>query len=62
MKNKEISNSQIVQLIAEAYRLENAYMVNPLFATETSLIDVLPHQLLAVYDYFGKKKGNFVFY
>jgi superfamily II DNA or RNA helicase len=35
--------------VAEAYRLQYAYLFNPLFATETSLIDLLPHQLAAVY-------------
>jgi len=39
----------IVSLVAEAHRLEYAYLFNPLFATETSLIDLLPHQLAAVY-------------
>jgi hypothetical protein len=39
----------IVSLVAEAYRLQHAYLFNPLFATETSLIDLLPHQLAAVY-------------
>lgn len=39
----------IVSLVAEAHRLEHAYLFNPLFATETSLIDLLPHQLAAVY-------------
>ena len=40
---------EIVSLVAEAYRLQHAYLFNPLFATETSLIDLLPHQLAAVY-------------
>lgn len=40
---------EIVRLVAEAHRLEHAYLFNPLFATETSLIDLLPHQLAAVY-------------
>lgn len=39
----------IVSLVAEAHRLAHAYLFNPLFATETSLIDLLPHQLAAVY-------------
>lgn len=39
----------IVSLVAEAHRLEHAYLFNPLFATETSLIDLVPHQLAAVY-------------
>ena len=40
---------EIVSLVAEAHRLRHAYLFNPLFATETSLIDLLPHQLAAVY-------------
>jgi len=40
---------EIVRLVAEAHRLEHAYLFNPLFTTETSLIDLLPHQLAAVY-------------
>jgi len=40
---------ETVRLVAEAYRLQHAYLFNPVFATETSLIDLLPHQLAAVY-------------
>lgn len=43
------AESEVVSLVAEAYRLQHAYLFNPLFATETSLIDLLPHQLAAVY-------------
>jgi len=43
------AESEIVSLVAEAYRLQHAYLFNPLFTTETSLIDLLPHQLAAVY-------------
>lgn len=42
-------NPELVSLIAESYRIQHAYLFNPLFATETSLIDLLPHQLAAVY-------------
>jgi len=42
------SESEIVRLVAECHRLAHAYLFNPLFATETSLIDPLPHQLIAV--------------
>ncbi len=48
--------SNIVKLVTEGYRLEHAYLYNPLFATETSLIDLLPHQLIAVYDYMVNKR------
>lgn len=40
---------ELVSLVAEAHRLQHGYLFNPLFATETSLIDLLPHQLAAVY-------------
>ena len=43
-----------VQLVAEAHRLQHAYLFNPIFATETSLIDPLPHQFIAVYEYLLK--------
>lgn len=43
------ADSLLVRLVAECRRLEHAYLFNPAFATETSLIDPLPHQLLAVY-------------
>ena len=49
------ADSEIVRLLAESYRLEHAYLFNPVFATETSLIDALPHQLIAVYDYMLKQ-------
>ena len=40
---------ETVRQVAEAHRLQHAYLFNPLFATETSLIDLVPHQLAAVY-------------
>ena len=43
------ADPEVVRLIAEAYRLQHAHLFNPVFATETSLIDLLPHQLAAVY-------------
>ncbi|MCR4407537.1 MAG: DUF3883 domain-containing protein [Anaerolineae bacterium] len=43
------ASPEIVRLVAEAHRLEHAYLFNPVFTTETSLIDLLPHQLAAVY-------------
>ena len=45
------ADANLVRLIAEAYRLQHAYLFNPIFATETSLIDPLPHQFIAVYDH-----------
>ena len=43
------ADPELVLLVAEAHRLMHAHLFNPLFATETSLIDLLPHQLAAVY-------------
>ena len=38
-----------VSAVAEAHRLTYGHLVNSAFATETSLIDPLPHQRIAVY-------------
>ena len=38
-----------VSALAEAHRLTYGHLFNPAFATETSLIDPLPHQRIAVY-------------
>ena len=48
------ADANLVRLIAEAHRLRHAYLFNPIFATETSLIDPLPHQFIAVYDHLLK--------
>ena len=48
------ADPDLVRLIAEAHRLRHAYLFNPIFATETSLIDPLPHQFIAVYDHLLK--------
>ena len=42
---------EAVWAVAEAYRLANGHLVNPSFAKETSTIDPLPHQLIAVYQH-----------
>lgn len=39
-----------VSAVAEAHRLAYGHLFNPAFATETSLIDPLPHQRIAVYE------------
>jgi superfamily II DNA or RNA helicase/DNA-binding transcriptional regulator YiaG len=44
-----------VKAIVEAERLTFAHTVNPAFATETSRIDPLPHQRIAVYDVMLKQ-------
>ncbi|MDO8971526.1 MAG: helix-turn-helix transcriptional regulator, partial [Saprospiraceae bacterium] len=40
----------IILTVAEGYRLAYGHQFNPAFATETSLIDPLPHQRIAVYE------------
>ncbi len=42
---------ELVRLIAEAERLTYGHLFSPSFATETSLIDPLPHQRIAVYEH-----------
>ncbi len=42
---------EIVSALAEAHRLAYGHLFNPTFASETSLIDPLPHQRLAVYEH-----------
>ena len=49
------ADANLVRLIAEAHRLQYAYLFNPIFATETSLIDPLPHQFIAVYEHLLKR-------
>jgi len=43
------ADAEVVRLVAEAMRIQHAYLFNKWFTTETSLIDLLPHQLAAVY-------------
>ena len=45
------ADPNVVAAIAEAHRLSNGHLSNPAFATETSLIDPLPHQRIAVYQH-----------
>jgi len=45
------SRPEVVRTLAEGERLSFGHMANPTFATEVSLIDPLPHQRIAVYDY-----------
>ena len=44
------ADSNAVSAVAEAHRLAYGHLFNPAFATETSLIDPLPHQRIAVYE------------
>ena len=43
------ADPEAVSAVAEAHRLASGHLVNPAFATETSLIHPLPHQRIAVY-------------
>ena len=45
------ADPDVVAAIAEAHRLRNGHLFNPASATETSLIDLLPHQHIAVYEH-----------
>jgi len=43
------ANPEVVRLVAEGERLAYAHQSNPAFATETALIEPVPHQRIAVY-------------
>ncbi len=43
-------NAEAVSVVAEAWRLAHGHQFNPTFASETSRIDPLPHQRIAVYE------------
>jgi SNF2 family DNA or RNA helicase len=43
--------AEVVRVVVESERLNAGHLFNPAFATETALIDPLPHQRLAVYDH-----------
>ena len=45
------ASPEVVSALAEAHRLACGHLFNPTFASETSLIDPLPHQRLAVYEH-----------
>ena len=45
------ASAPIVRLVVEGLRLSHGHLFNPAFATETSLVDPLPHQRIAVYDH-----------
>lgn len=46
---------EIVWVVAEGERLTYGHLFNPTFATETSLIEPLPHQRIAVYEHLLKQ-------
>jgi superfamily II DNA or RNA helicase len=45
------AHPSVVSVVVEGTRLAYGHLFNPTFATETSLIDPLPHQRIAVYDH-----------
>jgi len=49
------SNPETVRVVTEGIRLTYGHLFNPAFATETSLIDPLPHQRIAVYEHMLKQ-------
>ena len=42
-------DGRLLSLVSEAYRIHLGHLFDPLLAVHTSLIDPLPHQILAVY-------------
>lgn len=49
------ASPDVVRALAEGERLSFGHMFNPVFASEISQIDPLPHQRLAVYDHMLKQ-------
>jgi len=49
------ASPDIVKVLAEGERLSFGHLMNPVFATEISRIDPLPHQRIAVYDHMLKQ-------
>ena len=49
------ADPETVWAVTEAHRLSNSHLVNPSFARESSTIDPLPHQLIAVYQHMLKQ-------
>jgi SNF2 family DNA or RNA helicase len=43
------ADGALFRLVSEAYRIKLAYLFDPLLAVHTSLVEPLPHQILAVY-------------
>ncbi len=50
------ANPAAVRALAEGERLSFGHLANPVFATEISQIDPLPHQRIAVYDHMLKQE------
>src|SRR3954468_2836556 len=45
------TDPEVVRVVAEGERLAFGHLFNPAFAIESALIDPLPHQRIAVYQY-----------
>jgi len=43
-------DGKLFRLVSEAHRIRLAHLVDPLLAVHTSLVEPLPHQILAVYE------------
>src|SRR5438093_8274031 len=43
-------DGSLYRLVSEAYRIRLAHLFDPVLAVHTSLIEPLPHQIVAVYD------------
>ncbi len=55
------ADPEIIRAVAEGERMAFGHLFSPAFATEISLIDPLPHQLIAVYDHMlGKAPLRFL--
>lgn len=55
------ADSELVRLVAEGHRLTYGHLFNPVFATETAIIDPLPHQRIAVYEHMlGQPRLRFL--
>src|ERR1039458_9546144 len=44
------ADGELFRLVSEAHRIRLAYLFDPLLAVHTSLVEPLPHQILAVYE------------
>jgi SNF2 family DNA or RNA helicase len=44
------ADGELFRLVSEAYRINLAYLFDPLLAVHTALVEPLPHQILAVYE------------
>ncbi len=44
------ADGRLFKLVAEAMRIRNAYLFDPVIAVRTSMIEPLPHQITAVYE------------